>query len=259
MKKVLSILLALALLGCGLAALAETGPVDVTYNGRSFTLSYDGMEVVDGKLEVRVRGITGLLIHNNQLVSVVKVTGVFGGETVKSSDFYAKSEPSGLVYAYVFPRTDEPEQIWVEPVEGGNGRVLFWEAEPSASEDAAGETQDEGESDAAQMREALLAALGEGSYRATWDALRSGETVRKGSKGDVARGVQQTLIDLGQNITADGDAGAKTLAALNAVQQELGLAQTDEVGAEEYQQLLLGLLLNRDPAAAEALRSQYGL
>ena len=89
--------------------------------------------------------------------------------------------------------------------------------------------------------EAALDALGDETYRKTYHALLAGEAVARGSKGETARGVQMTLIALGQKIAADGDVGPKTLAALNAVQKGLGLEQTQTLDAAGYGALLIGL------------------
>ena len=99
----------------------------------------------------------------------------------------------------------------------------------------------------------ILDALGEGPYRAVYDALSAGTVIGSGSRGDTALGVQQTLVALGQNIVADGAVGPRTLAALNAVQAEYGQPQTDSVDAECYARLLPCLLTCTDPETADAL------
>ncbi len=101
----------------------------------------------------------------------------------------------------------------------------------------------------------ILNALGDDACRAAYEALLSGEVVQKGSKGDAAKAVQQTLIALGQPITADGNVGPKTIAALNAAQAAFGLEQTEAVDAGSYAKLLTGQLIATDPDAAEALLS----
>ena len=103
--------------------------------------------------------------------------------------------------------------------------------------------------------EDVLDALDEDVYRSTYAALAEGEVIENGSKGDAARGLQQTLIAMGQNISADGSVGPKTLAALNAVQAEFGLDQSESLDAAGYESLLTRLLVIRDPDAAEALLS----
>lgn len=103
--------------------------------------------------------------------------------------------------------------------------------------------------------EEVLQALGEGPYRETLEALRTGEIVEKGSRGDTAKGVQQTLIAFGQDISADGKAGSKTLKALNDVQRAFGLAETEALDATGYEALLPRLLICVDEEAAEVLLS----
>ena len=100
--------------------------------------------------------------------------------------------------------------------------------------------------------EAVMDALG-GGCRATYEALSAGGPVGPGSRGDAARGVQQTLVDFGQDIAADGIVGQKTMGALNAVQTVFGLETTDTLDAQGYAALLPRLLVLRDPEAAEAL------
>jgi len=94
--------------------------------------------------------------------------------------------------------------------------------------------------------EAALQTLGEPAWRTTYDALRDGEVVADGSRGDAARGVQQLLVALGQSIAVDGIVGPKTLAALKAAQEQLGLPQTPSVDAEGFAALLTGLASTRE-------------
>lgn len=79
--------------------------------------------------------------------------------------------------------------------------------------------------------EASLEAMGVTNYRALYDALNAGDTVGAGSSGDAARGLQQLLTAFGQGIAVDGIVGPKTIAALNAVQEQCGLPQTDRLDA----------------------------
>ena len=100
------------------------------------------------------------------------------------------------------------------------------------------------------LLEQVLDALGEETYRSTYDALRGGEVIEKGSKGDAAKGVQQTLIAFGQDIAADGSVGPKTISALNAVQAGLGLPETESLDAAGYARLLPRLLMASDEETA---------
>ena len=101
----------------------------------------------------------------------------------------------------------------------------------------------------------ILEALGEGPWREACAALQAGGSVGMGSKGDLARAVQETLAAFGQDIAADGSFGKKSLAALNAVQAAFGLPQTETLDAEGFAELLPRLLILRDEKAAQALLS----
>ena len=101
--------------------------------------------------------------------------------------------------------------------------------------------------------EDVLTALGDDTCRATYEALLAGEVIQNGSKGETAKGIQQMLIAFGQDITADGSVGPKTLAALNTVQAAFGLEQTDSMDAAGFELLLPRLLVSTDPDAADAL------
>ena len=101
--------------------------------------------------------------------------------------------------------------------------------------------------------EALLDALGRDAFRETYEALLDGEVLKQGSKGDVARGLQQTLVAFGRDITVDDNVGPKTMAALNEVQRAFGLEKTSSLDADGYAALLPGLLAAVHPEEAEAL------
>ena len=97
----------------------------------------------------------------------------------------------------------------------------------------------------------VLNQLDNADYRETYEALTDGETVSMGGWGTTAKGLQQTLIDFGQKLSADGQAGGKTFDALHAVQDAFGLERTDKVDSEAYSQLLLRLLVLREMEEAE--------
>ena len=86
--------------------------------------------------------------------------------------------------------------------------------------------------------EAALEALGVKDYRALYDALSRGEVIGDGSRGDAARGLQQLLAAFGQTVKADGIVGPRTIAALNAVQDQFGLPRTESLDAEGFAALL---------------------
>lgn len=111
-------------------------------------------------------------------------------------------------------------------------------------------------SEAGLLEEAIvktLEALDESLYEDTYAALLNGESIRKGSYGEAARGVQQTLVDFGQSIGVDGSVGSRTISALNAVQEAFGLEQTDALDAAGYGELLECLRLYRDPEAWQTM------
>lgn len=126
------------------------------------------------------------------------------------------------------------------------------EAEPAESEAEPEKTDDE-TTDTGALIDKVLDALDRDVYRETYAALLAGEVVEKGSKGDTAKGVQQTLSDLGQDIAVDGSVGPKTIGALNAAQAVLGLKQTESMDAAVYAELLTQLLMAKNPEEAEAL------
>ena len=99
-------------------------------------------------------------------------------------------------------------------------------------------------SGAVDQVETALAVLGVDDYRALYDALSRGVAVGEGSRGDAAKGLQQLLTAFGQEVKADGIVGPKTLAALNAVQAQYELPQTDRLDAEGLATLLPLLLMN---------------
>ena len=75
---------------------------------------------------------------------------------------------------------------------------------------------DGGSSEAGLREEAIvktLEALDEPLYKDTYAALLNGESIRKGSHGEAARGVQQTLVDFGQSIGVDGSVGSRCWSA----------------------------------------------
>ena len=99
----------------------------------------------------------------------------------------------------------------------------------------------------------VLNALGNGIYRTTYEALQAGEVVANGTYGTTAKGVQQTLADFGENISADGSVGSKTIEALQHIQKSFGIGKTDKVDAKVYERLLVRLLLMKDEEAAGEL------
>lgn len=156
----------------------------------------------------------------------------FDAETVPTSEF----RPQDAV-------------AWVLAVRDG-------EPLPAAQETApAPEAAQEAPAAAEVTLDDILDALGNDNCRTTYQALLEGEVIKKGSKGDAAKGVQQTLVDFGKDIAVDGSVGPKTIGALNEVQAAFGLEETESLDAEGYAQLLPRLLVATRPEEAEALLS----
>lgn len=63
------------------------------------------------------------------------------------------------------------------------------------------------------------------------------ETVKKGSKGDSVKQLQQALIKVGYSIVADGDFGAKTENAVKDYQSKNGLVADGIVGQKTWNKL----------------------
>lgn len=72
------------------------------------------------------------------------------------------------------------------------------------------------------------------NYICVWadETTQGGDTVlKKGSKGDAVRNLQNQLILCGASITADGDFGSKTETAVKNFQKDMGLTSDGIVGA----------------------------
>ncbi|MGI6172376.1 MAG: T9SS type A sorting domain-containing protein [Christensenellales bacterium] len=145
---------------------------------------------------------------------------------------------------------EEPVEEAVEESTEGPAEEPIEEAVEEPAEEPAEEAIEEPAKASVDMTEAVLDALGDDLYRTTYDALLAGETIAKGSKGDTAKGVQQTLVAFGKKISVDGNVGKKTIRAWNEVQEAFGLEQTEEMNAEAYARLLPLLLLSTDDEAA---------
>lgn len=186
---------------------------------------------------------------NDRAAGVKSVGSVrYDGDSVTAADsavrpaVVARISALGGLAAPAEPEAEPEEAPDVEP-----------EAAPEEAPETAPEEAPETAPDPQALIGEVLDALGDDAYRAVYEALSAGEVVEKGSKGDVARGVQQTLIAFGQDISADGSVGPKTIAALNAVQEGFGMAPTEALDADGYAALLPRLLAAVDEDAADEL------
>ena len=121
--------------------------------------------------------------------------------------------------------------------------------------------QSDGHSSAASVPEDLvmqiLDALENDTYRSVREFLKSGETIGSGYRGDPGAGLQQMFADFGCEISVDGAVGQQTIGALQQIQDNFSLPQTETVGLEEYDQLLPLLLMTQDEEKAEELLPDY--
>lgn len=308
MKKLLAMVLALAMLLGVLNALAEGETADISFEGTSYHLVYESAEVVDGDLVVKISGYGKTVPFRNGLPTILaRPVASYGDETVSA---YTVDAGSDGLYTFRFHKNALPDALSLIPYGDENNSVPLWPASAEPDEEPQDEveaptetakthsnflfggssntpaatpepieepeptrsnnfifggnsgsgntapTPTEAPSSAEDdLTEAVLEALGEDVYRETYEALLGGETIEKGAKGDTAKGLQQTLIAFGQKITADGDAGSKTMSALNEVQGAFGLDQTEYVDADVYAQLLPRLLVSTDDSAAQSVLS----
>lgn len=123
------------------------------------------------------------------------------------------------------------------------------EAEPTA--ESVPESTPAPESDPQTVE--ILDILGVDSYKATYEYLLTGGTIGKGAPREPAKGLQETLVALGRDISVDGSVGSKTITAMNEVQEILGLGTTDEMDAAGYEALIRALFMANKPKKAEEL------
>ena len=90
MKKLLALLLALAVMLCALPALAAEGAADITFEGTVYHLTLERAEIVDGQLNVAVSGFgNSLPMRNGSFIIIAWAAAVVDG---------AIPDPSALDY-----------------------------------------------------------------------------------------------------------------------------------------------------------------
>lgn len=100
----------------------------------------------------------------------------------------------------------------------------------------------------------VLDALDKSSYREAYEALLDGETIAKGSEGSSVKALQRLLNALGQEVSKDGKAGSGTIKALNKIQKQYGMEQTETVDAAVFAELLCcALICEKGEDACEAV------
>ena len=106
----------------------------------------------------------------------------------------------------------------------------------------------------------ILAALDDPIYSDTLAALQSSEPITQGTVNQTASGLQQTLSDLGCEISIDGSAGPGTFSTLNGLLTAFGMDETDKVDAAVYTEILKLLLLTTDETTArDLLADEFGI
>jgi hypothetical protein len=120
--------------------------------------------------------------------------------------------------------------------------------------------QDEEEADeAAAIMDAVLEALDEPLYTATYAELAQGGVIQVDDRTDSAKGLQTLLAAFGYSISTDGWAGGKTFEKLQNLQGIFGLEPTETVTAPDFQYLLQCLLIYNDADTAYELLSGTAL
>ncbi len=116
------------------------------------------------------------------------------------------------------------------------------EAEPEREEPEAEQEQD--------MAREILALLDDPLYLSAYEYLEAGNFIRSGERSDNAKALQTQLVALGRDIKIDGQAGPKTIAAMNDVRVCLGMDKNDFIGAPCFEKVLACYLCVKDEDAA---------
>ena len=137
------------------------------------------------------------------------------------------------------------------------GSATYAEETPEPASEQISEAAAEAAAPDEEMIAQVLDALESDTYRNTRELLKGGEVVGSGYRGDAGSGVQQMLVDFGQNITVDGIVGDQTIGALHAVQEGFGLPTTDTVDLAEFDKLLPLLYITKGDEQAATLLYDY--
>jgi hypothetical protein len=105
----------------------------------------------------------------------------------------------------------------------------------------------------ASAAEEMLAQLDSPLYDETYAYLLAGNTIEKGENSNYGKGLQTLLVALGQDISIDGQVGAKTITAMNEVRGMLGMEANEGIGAPCFERLLTCLFCLHDEDAAYAI------
>ncbi len=137
MKKLFAILLALSLF-FALPALAELGSADVSFQGKSYHVTLDGMEIRNGRLRLVIGGMTesfGIVPTANGFELRYAATAVpyYGDKALYATD---KDIAVGDKFTFSFNRDTLPDSIMLVPTEQEQEPILLWERKSSAADTA---------------------------------------------------------------------------------------------------------------------------
>ena len=109
-----------------------------------------------------------------------------------------------------------------------------------------------------EVYQQILDTLDNELYLKAYQYLQKGGTLKSGLKGDAVNGLQQLIVQLGEETNVNGAISSKTIAALNEAQKGFGLKPTKEVELDDFKQLLICALFMFDAElAGEALYDAY--
>jgi len=134
------------------------------------------------------------------------------------------------------------------------------ETEAAAAQEEQTDTQTAVLADAdASAFAAVLAALDEPLYTATYESLAAGGVIAVDDRSDDAKGLQTLLNAFGYSLTTDGWAGSKTFEKLNELRGIFGMETSDSIDADGFAYLLQCLLLCSDAELAQTLLADNGI
>ena len=134
MKKLFAIILALCLMLTCCSAMAENGSADITFEGKTYHLTYEGAEITDGRLVISVGGYGNTIaMRNNAIVVVAKALAVVGGKTMNAESLRANATG---IYTFEFDTDQMPETVLIAPYEDQDNPVVLWTAETAGTEAA---------------------------------------------------------------------------------------------------------------------------
>lgn len=216
----------------------DYGPVTVTY------LSH---KIVEHQLVVTVSfGSAFSKLMNTPNITIPIWTEVdCNGKLVDSKDVTAELTDETMLYLHACDQ--EPTKIYVYSIDQTGKtqeKYLLWSADdhlPNSSASQPGETERSGASGGPEDRVRVALSMVDESYRAAYEAIKDGETIKSGSQGETVRTVQQILNEFGFQLPLTGGFYNQSLGTLQTIQTTFGWDTTDEIDAAMLEKLLIGL------------------